>query len=147
MTEKMAEHKVDFEFMRQYRQLAAEIAELEEERVALSEGKIPAAWPMGERVSGGRQQDITADVVAKMWDLAERMAKKLNVLIEMRIKIENWLDSFAPDERRMLRLYYVDGLSWEAVAEKVGYSSRHLSRIIKRLQAENSQENSQSGAA
>ncbi len=126
--------KIDFEQMRQYRQLAAEIAELEDERAALAEGRIPSTWPMGERVSGGLPGDITAQTAAKMWDLACLLAKKLNRLIALRAEIEQMIDSYEPEDRRMLRLYYIDGLTWEEVAEKVGYSSRHLSRKVKRLQ-------------
>lgn len=126
--------RVDFEKLKQYRQLAAEIAELEEERAALAEGRLPSAWPLGERVTGGRQCDLTAETVEKMWSLASLLADKLNRLIEMRVELESWLDSYEPEERRILRLYYVDGLTWEEVAEAVGYSSRHLSRKIKRLQ-------------
>lgn len=127
--------KIDFEQMKQYRQLVAEIAELEQEREALSEGRLPSSWGLSERVSGGVLPDTTADVVAKMWELAQRLAERLNQLIALRAEIEGWLEEFEPEERRMLRLYYVDGLTWEEVAERVGYSSRHLSRKIKRLYA------------
>lgn len=127
--------RVNFEQMKQYRQLTAEIAELEEERAALAEGRLPASWPISERVMGGRMSDVTAETAEKMWELAELMAVKLNHLISLRAEIEGWLDCFEPEERRILRLYYVDGLTWEEVAERVGYSSRHLSRKIKRLQA------------
>lgn len=127
--------KMDFEQMKQYRQLAAEISELEDERAALAEGRIPSSWPLGEKVSGGGPGDVTAETAAKMWELAALLAEKLNRLIALRTEIERALDSFMPEERRILRLYYVDGLTWEEVAEKVGYSSRHLSRKLKRLQA------------
>lgn len=126
--------KIDFAKMKQYRQLVAEIAELEEEREALSRGHLPSSWGIGERVTNGKVTDSTAETVDKMWHLAELLAEKLNKLIALRTEIEGWLDSFEPDDRRMLRLYYVDGLTWEEVAERVGYSSRHLSRKIKRLQ-------------
>lgn len=127
--------KVDFEQMRHYRQLAAEIAELEAERQALAEGRIPSSWPLGIKSSGGAPGDVTGETAAKMWELAALLAEKLNRLIALRTEIEQALDSFVPEERRILRLYYVDGLTWEEVAEKVGYSSRHLSRKLKRLQA------------
>lgn len=127
--------RVNFEQMKQYRQLAAEIAELEEERAALAEGRLPSSWQISERVTGGNLCDVTAETVGKMWELAELMADKLNYLIDLRGEIEGWLDCFEPEERRILRLYYVNGLTWEEVAEKVGYSSRHLSRKVKRLYA------------
>lgn len=129
--------KVDFAMMKQYRQIAAEIAELEEEREALAEGKVPSSWPMGQRVMGGVAQDVTAELAGKMWDLAQLMAERLNHLIALRAEIERQLSNFGPEEQRMLRLYYVDGLTWEEVAEKVGYSSRHIGRKMRRLWAAN----------
>lgn len=127
--------KIDFEQMKQYRQLVAEIAELEAEREALAAGRLPSSWQMGPHVAGGSVQDVTAGTVDKMWDLACLLAEKLNRLIALRAQIEGWLDAFEPDERRMLRLYYVDGLTWEEVAERVGYSSRHISRKLRHMQA------------
>lgn len=127
--------RIDFEQMKQYRQLVAEIAELEEEREALSAGRLPSSWRVGDKVQGGPLPDVTGDVVTKMWELAQLLAERLNRLIALRAQIESWLEEFEPEERRMLRLYYVDGLTWEEVAERVGYSSRHLSRKIKRLYA------------
>lgn len=135
MTNGVGAGKIDFALMKQYRQIVAEIAELEEEREALSEGRLPSSWPMNERVMGGQVADVTAELAEKMWELAQLLADKLNCLIALRAQIEGWLDEYEPEERRMLRLYYVDGLTWEEVAERVGYSSRHLSRKIRRLQA------------
>lgn len=132
---KIDSNRIDFEQMRQYRQLVAEIAELEAERAALAEGRLPSSWQMEPHVAGGTVQDVTAQTVDKMWDLACLLAEKLNRLIALRAQIEGWLDAFEPDERRMLRLYYVDGLTWEEVAERVGYSRRHVSRKLRSLQA------------
>lgn len=131
----MSTVKVNFEQMKYYRQLAAEIAELEEERSALADGRVPSGWQLGERVSGSQPGDPTGETAAKMWELAALLAEKLNRLIALRTEIELAIEDFAPEERRILRLYYVDGLTWEEVAQKVGYSSRHLSRKVKRLQA------------
>lgn len=126
---------IDFEKMKHYRQLREEIKELERERSALASGKFPSSWPLMERVSGGgKTLDVTAEVVEKLWNLERMLNGKLELMIEQRVEMEEWLEMYEPEERRMLRLYYVDGLTWEEVAERVGYSSRHLSRIIKRMQ-------------
>ncbi|HIU10050.1 MAG TPA: hypothetical protein IAB00_02180 [Candidatus Avidehalobacter gallistercoris] len=127
--------KVDFDKLKQYRQLCREIAELEAEKQALAEGRVPSSWPVGVYVPKGQPGDPTGELAAKMWQLAELIANKLNELITLRIDIEHTIDAYPPEDRRMLRLYYIDGLTWENVAGEVGYSSRHLSRRLKRLQA------------
>ncbi len=127
--------RVDFNKLKQYRQLCREIAELEAEKQALAEGRIPSSWPVGVYAPKGQPGDPTGELAAKMWQLAQLIANKLNELIALRLEIEQTIDAYPAEDRRILRLYYIDGLTWENVADAVGYSSRHLSRKVKHLQA------------
>ena len=70
--------KVDFDKLKQYRQLCREIAELEAEKQALAEGRVPSSWPVGVYVPKGQPGDPTGELAAKMWQLAELIANKLN---------------------------------------------------------------------
>lgn len=136
MTENLREgRQVDFEQMKQYRQLCREIADLEAEKEALAQGRVPSSWPVGVYAKGSGTNDTTGETAAKLWELSCLLAEKLNRLIELRIQIEQDIDSYSPENRRILRLYYIDGLTWENVADEVGYSQRHLSRKLKLLQA------------
>ncbi|MBQ3198769.1 MAG: hypothetical protein IJB67_00155 [Firmicutes bacterium] len=136
MTENLRESRqVDFEQMKQYRQLCREIADLEAEKEALAQGRVPSSWPVGVYAKGGGANDATGETAAKLWELSCLLAEKLNRLIELRIQIEQDIDSYSPENRRILRLYYIEGLTWENVADEVGYSQRHLSRKLKLLQA------------
>lgn len=125
----------DFEQMKQYRQLCREIAELEAEKQALAAGRLPSSWPLGVYAQKSEPADPTGETAAKMWRLAQLIADRLNELIDLRLKIEKTIEGYPPEERRILRLYYIDGLSWENVAAEVGYSSRHLSRKLKVIMA------------
>ena len=127
--------QVDFEQMKQYRQLCREIAELEAEKEALAQGRVPSSWPVGVYARGGETNDATGETAAKLWELSCLLAEKLNRLIDLRMQIEQDIDSYSPENRRILRLYYIEGLTWENVADEVGYSQRHLSRKLKLLQA------------
>jgi RNA polymerase sigma factor (sigma-70 family) len=121
------------EKLQQYRQLCREIEELEEEKQALAEGRLPSSWPLGGISGKGAPGDPTGRTAAKLWDLAVLLANKLNELIALRTEIEQAVEGLPPEERRILRLYYIDGLTWEAVAEEVGYSVRQLSRKQKSI--------------
>jgi RNA polymerase sigma factor (sigma-70 family) len=121
------------EKLQQYRQLCREIEELEEEKQALAEGKLPSCWPLGEISGKGAPGDPTGRTAAMLWDLAVLLADKLNELIALRTEIEQAVDKLPPEERRILRLYYIEGLTWEAVAAEVGYSVRQLGRKQKSI--------------
>lgn len=116
------------EKLEQYRQICREIHELEEEKTALAAGHISGLHPAGERHSTGLPGDPTAQTAARLWELSKVLAARLNELIALRTEIEQAIDCLPPDERRIIRLYYVEGHSLESVAELVGYSVRHLWR-------------------
>lgn len=123
---------MDKQSLMQYRQLCREIRELEDEKEALAQGSLPASWPIG---SGSRRRgmvkDAVGDTAAKLWQLSQLLAQRLNQLIALRQEIEEFIADLQPDERRLLRLYYIEGLTWEKIAERLGYSVRQLNRRQK----------------
>lgn len=119
------------EDLRQYRQLCGEIAELEAEKEATAAGLLPSSWPVG-RVAGGRLPDCVADEAQRLWHLSCLLAERLNRLIELREAIEQAISGLLPDERRLLRLYYIEGRGAGEVAEALQYSERHFWRRHKK---------------
>lgn len=118
----------------QYRQLCREIKELEEEKEALAAGQLPASWPLGRRGRrGGGRVDAVGDTAARLWQLSQLLAQRLNQLIALRGEIEAAIEDLEPEERRLVRLYYIEGLTWEQTAERLDYSVRHLCRMQREI--------------
>lgn len=80
----------------------------------------------------------------------ERMESKDEVLAMYKAKeaelqwalvtIENAIEKLEPRERQLVRLHYIDGLTWEQVAVEMCYSWRQVHRIhsdaLKKLKEE-----------
>lgn len=124
---------MDKQTFQQYRQLCQEIRELEAEKEALAAGNLPASWPVGGL--GGRSwpADKVGEAAARLWQLTELLAQRLNQLIALRKEIEKTIEALQPEERRLLRLYYIEGLNWEQVAERLDYSSRQIRRKQRQI--------------
>lgn len=119
---------MDKQAFQQYRQLCREIRELEAEKEALAAGNLPASWPLGGLKGKGRHTDTVGEAAAQLWQLAQLLAQRLNQLVALRNEIEKTIEALQPEERRLLRLYYIDGLNWEQVAERLDYSTRQINR-------------------
>ncbi len=117
-----------------YQHICQEIKELEEEKANLASGRISGLNPTSARHATGWHSDPTAETTERLWALSSALATRLNELIALRTEIEEAIATLSPEERRIIRLHYVEGRTFEEVAEKIGYSVRHLLR--KRRQIE-----------
>ena len=62
-------------------------------------------------------------------ELLTAYAKKRADLSAALLEIEQAIDTLGPTERRLMRLRYIDGLSWEAICRRINYSWRQIHRI------------------
>lgn len=65
----------------------------------------------------------------RLKDLAKMYADKLVELYAAKLAIENAIETLEPRERRLVRLYYIDGLTWEQVCVEMHYSWNHIHRL------------------
>lgn len=124
---------MDKQTFQQYRQLCQEIRELEAEKEALAAGNLPASWPVGGLSGQGWPADKVGEAAARLWQLTQLLAQRLNQLIALRKEIEKTIEALQPEERRLLRLYYIEGLNWEQVAERLDYSTRQINRKQRQI--------------
>ena len=125
---------MDKQSLKQYRQLCQEIRELEEEKEALAAGNVPGSWPIG--VGGhsrGRVKDCVGDTAARLWQLSQLLAQRLNQLIALRREIEEFIADLQPEERRIMRFYYIEGLTWVQTAERLECSVRQVNRRQRQI--------------
>lgn len=120
-----------------YRALQKEIKELQQERERLEAGMLGAVR-FDRLPGGGGVSDPAGELASKLAELDALLAGRTALLIERRTDIENAISSL-PDSRsrRLIRLRYICGKSWEDVARELGYEKRWVlvlhSRILRKM--------------
>ena len=79
---------------------------------------------------GGLRDDNIQSCVALLDELERRYVERLRETIRLLTAIEDGIDAL-PDERHrlVLRMRYIDGLGWEEIAERIGYTLRWVTNI------------------
>lgn len=80
--------------------------------------------------SGSHDHDQMAGIIAELVDNERRAAEKALALTQACEDAERWLDALPEQQRRVMRLYYVDGVrTWKEVAEQTPYHYIHCLRV------------------
>jgi len=116
----------------EYLDLKAEVLQLEGEIKYLYESCI--ASPMGSlgdesRRGGGVISDPTGLFAERAAKLYTRLLMKKYELIVALEEIEDAIDKLEPIHRRLIREYYINGLKWEQVCDKIGYAWAQTHRL------------------
>ena len=105
-------------------QLADRIAELESMRIS------PRAAAYGsERVQAAPKGDIQPDSIARMDELLDKYNAALQRCIMLANNFEDALKNLNGRERQVMRLYYIEGYTWEHVAVKMNMTWRRVHQI------------------
>ena len=107
----------------EYDQIATELEKVE----AAMDGLKGTNWDGMPRGSG--KSDPILSVVSHHIILQERYKNQLRRLAAAQAEIENLIESLEPGERRLMRCRYIDGMTWEEVCVRIGYSWRQTHRI------------------
>lgn len=110
------------------KQLAEKIKEFDAMRIS---PRITAYG--GERVQTSPKGDIQPETIAKLDALIAVYRKKLNECVELILEFETALEGLKGRDRRIMRLYYIDGKTWEQVCVEVDVSWVHLHRVRKKI--------------
>ena len=109
------------EDLNRLRFLRDEIRQLDEKAMELRARAEP---------SGSHDHDRMAGIVAELADNACCAAAKALELTKACEDAERWIDALPEQQRRVMRLYYVDGImTWKEVAEKTPYHYIHCLRV------------------
>ena len=119
---------LDKKTLREYRSISAEARELEEQinsqRAKAESPRAPCVGP-----SAGAGGDHTGELVVRIADmLATLDAKRLDLLRRLE-EIEKDIDRLSSRERRIIRLYYIQGMRWEEVCVTINYSWRQTHNL------------------
>lgn len=113
-----------------YRDLKAECAQVSE---LLAEVEARMTAPRGSSSSGQPRGSGNGDpmlgIVAQHIYLREQYQSMQGELTAAQIRIEEMISGLEPRERRLMRHYYIEGMTWEQVCVKTGYAWRQVHRI------------------
>lgn len=118
------------EKLKQYRSNEAEIVRLEEE-IAFWRSRAEKTTVTFSLAPGGGDGDGTRieRAIESMEELEYDLLKKLEAAVWLRRKVGALIDGVEqPELRELLMRRYIDGLTWEQVAEKMHYSYRQICR-------------------
>ena len=117
-----------------YRDLLAEYSQIKDE-LAKVEAFMEA--PRGSNLDGmprgGSGGDPVVNVVAHHIALQESYKLQLVKLAAAQAAIENMIEGLEPGERRLMRCRYIDGMAWEEVCVRIGYSWRQTHNIHAKI--------------
>lgn len=112
---------------REMEQIGEELARLKSS-IMSARGQIITDMPRGGTGDG----DGMSKSVIKMIELETRYQDMLADLCVKQIDIEQALEVLNPTERRLMRYRYIDGLTWEVIADKMDYSYQWVCELHNR---------------
>lgn len=115
-------------WLKQIRGVQKEINQLKREKQRL--------WDELTNITGGLKERVQTsavnsnDKVLKHMEYENLLMEKLTELVELKITVEAAIEKLPQNKyRRLLRSYYVDGLTWEETADELGVDVRSVHRI------------------
>lgn len=121
--------------LRLYRQLKKEAKELAEQ---IEELELTMIVPGCQQITGmpmyhSADHDKIANVVAKAEQMRKVYFDKMNILLDLQADIEAAIEKLEPEERRLIRLYYFTGITWEEVAVQMNYCWQHVHKLHRNI--------------
>ena len=102
-------------------QLREKIAQLESMRLS------PRITAYGsERVQSSAKGDVQPELIAKVDEAIAEYNVKLKKCVDLIVTFENSIEKLTSRERRLMRLYYIDGMTWEQVCVEMNLSWTRL---------------------
>jgi len=116
--------------LKQYRSILREIAQLEEEKHRTLE-RLQGAAAGTHRVHAGlcTAPDRIGTMLARCEHYQRVIDARLDALIDLREEIEQAIADLPSAERQLLRLRYIEGKTWEQVADALNYDLRWVTRL------------------
>lgn len=105
--------------------------EKELEEIKALEPYISSSNYSGMPFSGTRNPEPPfVRAIYKKADLEGKIEKKVEDLIDVRVQIHNAIEAVSNNTYKLvLRLRYIDFLSWEEIASEMNYSEVHIHRL------------------
>ena len=89
---------------------------------------------LGECGRSDPTRDRLAEYVAELDGLERQLTGEMIALEKQLVVVDAELAKLPENQEKVLRLRYVEGMAWEKIARKVGYSVRQCRRIQSKPQ-------------
>ena len=119
------------ETLQEYSRIQMNIDLLEDEIASLQD-RLTSTTKRLSSMPQNKKKDVLEELAAKKLDLQERLSKQLIDAYSQRIKIESTIESLSEQEKMVMRLRYIDKLSWVSISFKLNYSERQIYYIHER---------------
>lgn len=117
------------EYLWRYRESVRMVARIESELIELRAMKSGIGISYDGMPSGTTQSDLS-DYAAELDQLERELISERYKRIKLYQEIEQRIKGLkSKNENDVLHYRYIKGLDWWEVAEKMGYSERHITRI------------------
>ena len=120
------------EWLKSYQIIDAKIGSLTDELQVWNNRttKITTSFSSEPKAAGGGDQ--LQKCVDKICELQEELAREMQLLQSRRQEIERAINTLEDERfRSVLQLKYIEGMTFEEVADKIPYSCRQVHRIHK----------------
>lgn len=74
-------------------------------------------------------KDRMAEQMGELWELTIRRNEEVVRLEDAMEAVETFISNLPEQQGKVIRLRYVDGMSWNGVAEAANYGKRHCYKI------------------
>lgn len=81
-----------------------------------------------DRVQSSRQPDPMR-LIDRACDMEAEINIEIDRLVDLKAKAETLIEQLPPREALLMELRYLEGLSWDKVADRLGYEQRKVYRI------------------
>ena len=124
------ENELKIRYLSRYRRLNERIDRLLEEQYRWKCLAMKVTQNFSPTPGGGESGSPIERPMDKVDELERKITQAIDELADIRMEIEAVLGQLEDDTLRKLMEYrYIDGLTWEQVAEKMHYSWRHTCRL------------------
>ena len=119
------------EYLLRYQAVKREIEDLDYRMAQLRlKYAAPSAIEYSDMPKAHNTEHDLSEYVAKMDEMTDYMISKYTRLRGIEVDIYKRVDQMQDQtERDILRTRYIDGLTWDQIALKLGYSRRNVTRI------------------
>jgi DNA-directed RNA polymerase specialized sigma subunit len=116
------------EYLQQYKSVQREIDDLDYRMAQLRlKYAAPSAIEYSDMPKAHNTEHDLSDYVAKMDEMTDYMISKYTRLRGIEVSIYKRLDRMDnQDERELLRLRYIDGLTWSQIADRLSTVERNV---------------------
>lgn len=124
------ENELKIRYLSRYRRMSKRIDWLLEEQSRWREMALKITPVLSQTPGGGESGSPIERPMDKVLEIDAEINREIDELQTVRQEIRAALDQLEDESLKLLMEYrYIDGLTWEQVAEKMHYSWRHTCRL------------------